>query len=87
MLDTPGFGKINLPQMTAENVQIYFREFQKFIPDCRHRGCMHTRGSADCAVIKAVKDGFIAPSRYESYLAFCEELKDYKEWKNQKGLI
>ena len=87
VLDTPGFGKINLPQMTAKNVQMYFREFQRFISNCRHHGCMHTKGAADCAVIKAVSDGLIAPSRYESYLAFCEELKDYKEWQNRKGLI
>ena len=87
VLDTPGFGKIDLPKMPAEDVQLYFREFGKYIPLCRHRGCLHTKGTAGCAVINAVQSGEIAQSRYESYLAFCGELKDYKEWKNQKGLI
>lgn len=87
VLDTPGFGKINLPLMEAENVQLYFREFQKFIPDCRHRGCMHTKDTEGCAVLKAVNNSKIAQSRYESYLSFCEELKDYRQWKNKKGLI
>ncbi|MBQ7718908.1 MAG: ribosome small subunit-dependent GTPase A [Clostridia bacterium] len=87
VLDTPGFGKINLPLMEAENVQLYFREFKKYIPDCRHRGCMHTKDTEGCAVLEAVENGKIAPSRYESYLSFCEELKDYRQWKNKKGLV
>ena len=79
VLDTPGFGKIDLPKMEKEKIKYYMREMRDYNDACMFRGCNHI-SEKGCAVIKAVNEGKIAASRHESYLAFFEELKNYKDW-------
>ena len=79
VLDTPGFGKIDLPKITADATADYFREFKKYEGMCRFTGCTHT-SERDCAVLEAAEKGEIQPSRMESYLAFFNELKENKAW-------
>ncbi len=80
--DTPGFSAIEFLQfekMLSEDVQYCFPEIDKRISECRFTGCSHTK-EKDCAVIKAVENGEIARSRYESYCTIYEELKQVKKW-------
>lgn len=66
IIDTPGFGAIeveNSPDATPENM---FREFKNYAGECRFHDCIHTSGEG-CAVIKAVESGQIPKSRYDSY--------------------
>jgi len=83
VLDTPGFGKIDVPEMEAKYLQDYFREFEDFKDGCQFTGCSHTKEKG-CAVRAALDEGKISLSRYESYLEFYENLKDYKPY-TQKG--
>ena len=79
VLDTPGFGKPNMPPMTADKAQKYFREFAKYRDNCKYAGCSHT-GERGCAVWAALRRGEIAQSRMESYLDFYDKLKEYRKW-------
>lgn len=79
VLDTPGFGKIDLPKMEARFLQDYFKEFEPYKNECRFQGCSHTK-ERDCAVKDALESGKISKSRYESYLEFYEKLKENKPW-------
>lgn len=83
VLDTPGFGKIDLPKMEKEKIKLYMREMRDLNDKCMFVGCNHI-SEKGCAVIHALNESQIAPSRYESYVSFFEELKDYKEWKMRK---
>lgn len=72
LIDTPGikgFGTINM-----ENAEIshYFREIFAESPQCRFGNCTHRR-EPGCAVIKAVDDNRIHPSRYKSYLSILRD--------------
>jgi ribosome biogenesis GTPase len=80
--DTPGFSAVETERfdpIRKEELQYCFAEFEPFIARCRFTGCSHTREKG-CAVLAAVADGFIAPSRHQSYAAMYEEQKALKEW-------
>lgn len=83
VIDTPGFSLLDMSGLRAEDIPLCFREF-KNQPPCEFHDCMHI-GAKGCNIIKAVNEGIIAPSRYESYKAIYNELKDIKEWQRTDG--
>ena len=82
VIDSAGFSSI---EFTGENLflanelQYGFNEFNKFIPECKFNGCSHIN-TKNCAVIQAVENGTISKSRYDSYVAMYDELKNIKSW-------
>ena len=72
--DTPGFTSLSLPDIEAEGLQYYFREFEKYEGKCRFDMCTHLH-EPDCAVKSALEKGYIHKGRYESYEEFFSELK------------
>ena len=80
--DTPGFASVENDKFDLnlkENLPFLFREFEPFLNDCRFTGCSHT-AEKGCAVIAAVEKGEISKSRFESYVALYNEVKDLKPW-------
>ena len=84
--DTPGFASLENDKFDysfKENLPFLFREFAPFLDDCFFTGCSHT-SEKGCAVIAAMNDGKIEKSRFESYVALYNEVKDLKPWENKK---
>ncbi len=83
IVDTPGFSSLDvmLVEETLEKDQLFycFREFEDFFGKCRFSSCTHIK-EPGCAVRTAVEAGEIAGSRYESYTALYEQLKNKKDW-------
>lgn len=79
VLDTPGFSSLELPDIKAEELELYFREFQKHLGTCRFRGCAHIN-EPGCTVRAAVEAGEISQQRYESYKKMYDNLKNVREW-------
>ena len=77
LVDTPGFTSLDLPDVTAEQLQEYYPEFDLYSGQCRFQGCSHL-SEPDCAVKKAVKEGKISRVRYENYREIYADLKDRK---------
>lgn len=75
VFDTPGFGSLFIPGMTKEKLEDCFPEFSLYTNECRFIGCAHI-DEPDCKVKEALEEGKIAQSRYESYVAFYNELKE-----------
>lgn len=75
VFDTPGFGSLFIPGMTKEKLEDCFPEFSLYTNECRFIGCAHLN-EPDCAVKAALEEGKISETRYESYKAFYEELKE-----------
>ncbi len=71
--DTPGMEFFTLWGVTPENLKDHFLEFVDLAAGCRFRNCSHLT-DGDCAV-----KGKVAPSRYESYQAIREQLKNRKK--------
>lgn len=80
--DTPGFSSISLEQcdlVRKENLQFCFREFEPYLNQCKFPSCSHTCEKG-CAVLQAMREGAVHPSRHASYVAMYNEVKDIKEW-------
>lgn len=76
IIDTPGFTSllVNEDDFSRENLQDAFPEFAEFRGQCPFSDCKHIK-ERDCAVRKAVDDGKISVSRYNSYKAIFGEIK------------
>lgn len=80
--DTPGFSTLDIERfqlIRKEELPDCFREFAPFLGQCRFTSCAHTVEKG-CAILQAVEEGKIARSRWESYCAMYQEVKDIKEW-------
>lgn len=68
LIDTPGIKELGLIDMEAEEISHFFPEMRARFGQCKYYDCTHLH-EPDCAVIKSVESGEIAPSRYESYVS------------------
>ncbi|KQL44237.1 GTPase RsgA [Brevibacillus choshinensis] len=75
--DTPGFSSLEFMDLTELDLAEAFRDFSDRAPDCKFRGCLHVT-EPSCAVQDAVESGELSKERYENYLQFREELKEYQ---------
>ncbi|MBR3401083.1 MAG: ribosome small subunit-dependent GTPase A [Parasporobacterium sp.] len=81
IVDTPGFTSllVSADDVTKEELGSLFPEFSPYASKCPFKDCSHIK-ERDCAVRKAVEDGKIAQSRYNSYKAIYEEVKSQKKY-------
>lgn len=77
VIDTPGIKGFGTFDMEPEEITSYFKEIFHFSKDCRFNNCTHTH-EPGCAVIQAVKDHYIAESRYRSYLSMLNDKDEGK---------
>ncbi len=89
VIDTPGFSSLD-PEfsgaLTAENLAECFREFRPYLGRCRFTSCTHTCEKG-CAVLEAVREGKISPSRHESYVKIYREMKEKKAWQRKEKSV
>jgi len=77
IIDTPGIKGFGTFDIEPEELTSYFREIFHFSKDCRFNNCTHTH-EPGCAVLQAVKDHYIAESRYQSYLNMLNDKDESK---------
>lgn len=81
--DTPGFSMLDFERFdffSKDDLPLTMREFQSYIGQCRYTKCTHVKEDG-CAIVEAVKDGRIAKSRHDSFVAMYNVLKEKKAWK------
>lgn len=84
--DTPGFSSLDTQYFSLEfkeSLPEFFPDFGEWLFDCRFADCAHI-GEKGCGVAAAASSGKIQKSRYESYKAIYNELKDLKPWEMPK---
>ena len=72
IIDTPGIKAFGTLEMSEEDTSHFFREFFAYSSDCRFANCTHLH-EPGCAVLKALEEERIAPSRYKSYLSILQD--------------
>ena len=77
LIDTPGIKGFGTFDMEREELTSYFREIFEYSKQCRFSDCTHTH-EPGCAVLQAVDDHLIAPSRYQSYLSMLDDKDENK---------
>ena len=85
--DTPGFSSLEADKddlAFKEALPDCFIEFENYKYDCLFKDCRHI-GEKGCAVARAFHEGQIGATRYESYLAMFDELKDIRAWNVKKS--
>lgn len=65
--DTPGLKALALWDIEPEELDGYFPELRRYVPDCQFSDCTHLH-EPGCAVLEALEVGEIHPDRYRSYL-------------------
>ena len=84
--DTPGFSSFDTELndlRRPEELAGTFREFRPYLNQCRFQGCSHVKEKG-CAVLAALKEGKIAPSRHASYVRLYEQAKEVPEWERRE---
>ncbi len=83
IVDTPGFSNLKFDFILPHDVDTLFPEINKYRNLCKFQDCLHIHESG-CAVKENLNK--IDLSRYESYLEFVEEAKEYKEKIKYQGI-
>ncbi|QNL51238.1 ribosome small subunit-dependent GTPase A [Olivibacter sp. SDN3] len=68
IIDTPGIQELGVIDIEQQELGHFFPEMRELMPDCRFNNCRHIN-EPGCAVLSALDDGRISPSRYDSYLS------------------
>ncbi|MBS7566561.1 ribosome small subunit-dependent GTPase A [Mucilaginibacter sp. Bleaf8] len=68
IIDTPGIRELGIIDIAQQELSHFFPEMRNRMHDCRFNNCRHIN-EPGCAVLEALEDGEIEPSRYESYLS------------------
>lgn len=76
IVDTPGFSNARFDFLLPADVDLLFPEIAQYREECKYSNCLHINED-ECNVLNNIEK--IDPTRYESYLAFVDEAKEYKE--------
>lgn len=72
LIDTPGIREFGTIDFDKYEVSHFFPEIFLESKGCRFNNCLH-EAESDCAVKRAIEEGRIAVSRFESYLSILHE--------------
>jgi len=68
IIDTPGIRELGVIDIEKQELSHFFPEMRQRMHDCRFSNCCHIN-EPGCAVLEALENGEIEPSRYDSYLS------------------
>lgn len=68
IIDTPGIRELGIIDIEQQELSHFFPEMRELMHNCRFNNCRHIN-EPGCAVLFALEEGEIEPSRYDSYLS------------------
>ena len=68
IIDTPGIRELGVIDIEKQELSHFFPEMRQRMNECRFNNCRHIN-EPGCAVLEALENGEIEPSRYDSYLS------------------
>lgn len=71
IIDTPGIRGFGIANIEKEEIAHYFRDIFSASEGCQYNNCTHTH-EPGCAVKRAVVEGRVAETRYQSYINILE---------------
>lgn len=75
IIDTPGIRRFVLDDIEADDLALYFREFEPFVGKCKFGlNCKHLT-EPGCAIREAVNNGLITDERYDSWMRISDEIR------------
>ncbi len=83
IVDTPGFSNLKFDFLMPNEVDLLFDEISRYKKDCKFQNCLHLN-ELGCAVKENLDK--IDETRYNSYVEFVAEAKEYKERVKYQGV-
>ena len=83
IIDTPGFSNLKFDFLLPIDVAKLFREFRPYLNTCKYQDCLHIHEDG-CSILDNIEN--FSSERYESYLEFIKEAKEYKERVKYQGV-
>lgn len=83
IVDTPGFSNLKFDFILPLDVDKLFPEIYQYKKECKFQDCLHINESG-CSVKEHINS--IDDTRYQSYLEFVAEAKEYKEKVKYQGI-
>ena len=83
IVDTPGFSNVKFDFLMPKDVGLLFVEIKDLAEGCKYADCLHIYEDG-CNVLSNIDK--IEKTRYESYLDFVNEAKEFKEKVKNEGL-
>ncbi len=80
VLDTPGFSLFELSELTQDELNLCYPEFDGVYTQCRFSGCRHN-AEPDCAVKALLSEGKLSQGRYTRYLEIQKEIEEKRKHK------
>lgn len=78
IIDTPGIRGFGVIDIDKEETGLYFRDIFSISKGCKFNNCTHIH-EPGCAVLSALENGNLAPSRYKSYFnVYNDENEKYR---------
>lgn len=68
LIDTPGIRELGIADIEPEELAHFFPEMRSRMHGCKFHNCVHIN-EPGCAILKALDEGDIEPTRYDSYLS------------------
>lgn len=78
IVDTCGFSLLDIEDIKAEELALYYPEFDEGRMECKFSTCTHI-AEPICGVKDRVKSGEISPDRYERYKILFDEIKNGRD--------
>lgn len=72
IIDTPGIKGFGIVNIEKEELRMLFPEMMALLPECKFNNCRHLN-EPKCAVLKAIEEGNVEETRYNSYLTMYED--------------
>ena len=82
IVDTPGFSNVRFDFILPADIDLLFEDISQFRGGCKYADCLHIHEDG-CNVLAHIDK--IDSTRYESYLEFVNEAKEYKEKVKYEG--
>jgi len=66
LIDTPGIRELGITDIEKHELGHFFPEMRALMHNCKFNNCVHIN-EPGCAVLKALEEGDLEPTRYDSY--------------------
>jgi len=84
IVDTPGIRELFFWNITRDELEDFFPDFQPWAKECLYQPCSHIH-EPGCAVRSAVEQGNIDSLRYDHYCRLWQSLPKYRyQWKHRR---
>ena len=79
IVDTPGFNMLDVFDISAEDLDLYYDEYVELSGKCKYHRCTHI-AEPGCEVKRKVASGELSSARYERYKTLFATLKNQKKY-------